>query len=320
MAGQGNAAVFNRARIEQVHQHPLPLLHPNRLPRTESLIVDGVGHRIHFKAVGIGVHHRGLLRLRSAMTVVIIVVHTAGEERFPVAQREKNLLVILPRILPPIDVYEAKLSGVGSAMQIGFGHGVGVVPARSSRTRRKLIAAAATRRDRRRALLLHSIDIGWNQHAVPMHQFRYIRVVDYIHAYGLAFAHPQHRSGRGVVVSDGAQNVVGRELHGNRSDAQGVVGFAGVVVRERVGAGAPIGICCVWASSLAAPACAKAAPPILKKSRRFKRLPPRPDLKKSSHAERERGKHLHGATNYPFSGCVYQTRAGSILVLSRHAR
>src|SRR5580698_5276991 len=39
---------------------------------------------------------------------------------------------------------------------------------------------------------------------------------------------------------------------------------------------------------MAVPACATAAPPIFKKSRRFNRLPPRPDLKKSSHAERWR--------------------------------
>src|SRR5271170_5030844 len=87
------------------------------------------------------------------------------------------------------------------------------------------------------------------------------------------------------------------------------------------GAGAAIGICCVRASSLAAPTCAKAAPPpILKKSRRFKRLPPRPDLEKSSHAETGHGKHLRRATNQSHSGCVYQTRGWAVLVLSRHAQ
>ncbi len=166
-----------------MHQHPLALLHPNRLPRTQRLVVDGVGHRVDFKTVGIGVQDRGLLGLRSAMAVVIIVVHTAGEERLPVAQREKNLLVILARVLAPIDVDEAKLPGIASAVQIGFGHGVRVIPARSGRTRRELIAAPATCRHRRRALLLHPIDIRGNQHAVPVHQFRYIRIVDDIHAY-----------------------------------------------------------------------------------------------------------------------------------------
>ena len=57
----------------------------------------------------------------------------------------------------------------------------------------------------------------------------------------------------------------------------------------------------------------EAALPILKKSRRFKRLPPRPDW-------RNRLTHLRGATNYRLSAFVYQTTAVSILIISSHAR
>ena len=159
MPRQRNAAVFNRARIEQVHQHPLALPHPNRLPCAQRLVVDGVSHRIDFKAGRIGVQNRGFLRLRSGMAIIIIVLHVAGEERFPVAQREKNLPVILAGVFPPVHIDEAKLSGIGPSMQVGLGHGVRVVPARARRTRRKLIAAPAARRHRGGALLLHSIDV-----------------------------------------------------------------------------------------------------------------------------------------------------------------
>src|ERR1700753_338888 len=122
-----------------MHQHPLALLYPDRLPRTQRLVVDGVGHGIDLQPVSVGVQHRGLLRLRSVMTIVVIIVHAAGEERFPVAQGKKDLLVVSSWVVPSVDIDKAELTGIAAAMEVGFGHGVRVIPTRSGRTRCELI-------------------------------------------------------------------------------------------------------------------------------------------------------------------------------------
>ena len=70
------------------------------------------------------------------MTIVVIVVHAAGEERFPVAQGEKDFLVVSSGVVASVYVDETELPGVGATMEIGFGHGVRVIPTRAGRTRR----------------------------------------------------------------------------------------------------------------------------------------------------------------------------------------
>src|SRR5271156_6775232 len=100
------------------------------------------------------------------MTIVVIVVHIAGEERFPVAQAQKDFLVVSSGVVASVYVDEAELSGIGSAMEVGLCHGVRVIPTGTGRTRRELIAPPATRRHGRRALLLHPIDLRGDQHAV----------------------------------------------------------------------------------------------------------------------------------------------------------
>src|SRR5579859_7658761 len=120
------------------------------------------------------------------MTIVVIVVHGAGEEWFPVTQGEKDFLVVSSRIVATVHIDETELSGIATAMEVRFCHGVRVVPTGSGGTRRELIAPPATRRHRRCALFFHTIDVRRDQHTVPMHQFRYIGVVDHVHAYSFA--------------------------------------------------------------------------------------------------------------------------------------
>ncbi len=45
--------------------------------------------------------------------------------------------------------------------------------------------------------------LGRNEHAVPVHELRSVGVVDDLNGDRLAFAHAQHRPGRGAVVADG---------------------------------------------------------------------------------------------------------------------
>ena len=111
-------------------------------------------------------------------------------------------------------------------MEVGHSHGVRVIPARSGRTRRELIAAPALRRDEGGALLLYAVDFGWDEEAVPMDEFGYVGVVDDVHGDWFALAHAEHRPGRDAVVADGAEDASGCELHGHGGDAQGVVGLA----------------------------------------------------------------------------------------------
>ena len=82
------------------------------------------------------------------------------------------------------------------------------------------------RRHKRRTLLFGAIYLRRDQHAVPMHQFRRIGIVDHVHSHRLAFAHPQHGSRRSPVVANGRKNVRAVELHRHRSNAQRVICFA----------------------------------------------------------------------------------------------
>jgi hypothetical protein len=56
-----------------------------------------------------------------------------------------------------------------------------------------------------------------------MHKFRHVGVVDHVYGYGFAFAHSQHRAGRCIVISNGAEDVVWREFDRDGGDAEGIV-------------------------------------------------------------------------------------------------
>ena len=65
--------------------------------------------------------------------VSIHIDHLRGEERLPVTQSEEQLLVVVAGVGRRLDIDEAELAGVGALVQVGHGHGVGVVPARAGR-------------------------------------------------------------------------------------------------------------------------------------------------------------------------------------------
>ena len=89
-----------------------------------------------------------LFRLRAVVGVVVIVFHGGGEERLPIAQGEKELLVVVAGVVAAVDEDEAELAGVGAFVQVVHGHGVGVIPAGAGRAGRELEAAAGRAAER----------------------------------------------------------------------------------------------------------------------------------------------------------------------------
>ena len=81
--------VFDRARVQDVHEQALALLHAKRLAKAESFVVDRIHRRTYFEAVRARVQHGGPFGLRTALGFVVIIHQLGSEERLPVAQREK---------------------------------------------------------------------------------------------------------------------------------------------------------------------------------------------------------------------------------------
>ena len=267
VSGQRDAPIFNRARIQKMNQQPLPFAHADRIARSKRLVVDRVGHRSDFKPIRFRIHHCRLFQQRPVVRIVIIVVHVRREERLPIANREKQFLVVLSRVISAIDIDKSKLPGVCALMQICHGHGMRVVPAAAGRTRSERKAPSPVRLNQRRAFFLGAIDLRRNQHSVPMNQLRRISLVDHINAHRFSFAHPQNRSRRRAVIANGRKNVRRVEFDLNRRNAQCVIRLA-----LRGLACIAIPACaslCPRRIDRAAAACANAAPPSLSNSRRF---------------------------------------------------
>ena len=130
----------------------------------------------------VGVQDGRFFEQRADVSFVVIVLHgiRAGEERLPVAQREKEFLIVLAGIVAAIDVDEAELAGIGALVQVVHGHGVRVVPAGSGRAGSELdsgaVRGAAPSGEPSSSMPSTSAGI---KHAVPMHQLRCVRIVDY---------------------------------------------------------------------------------------------------------------------------------------------
>ena len=89
---------------------------------------------------------------------------------------------------------------------------------------------AAMGGNERGAFLFGAVDVGGNQHAMPVHQLRSIGIVDDVDGGGLAFAHSKERAWGATVVADGGEDMRAVEFDGDRRDAKRVVGFGFVVI------------------------------------------------------------------------------------------
>src|SRR5215469_15083591 len=107
---------------------------------------------------------------------------------------------------------------------------MGVIPAASRRAGRELNAPAAMGGNEWGAFLFGAVDIGGNQHAMPVHQLGSIGIVDDVDSGGLAFAHAEERAWGATVVADGRDDMGAVEFDGDRRDAKRVVsfGFVGI--------------------------------------------------------------------------------------------
>ena len=76
-------------------------------------------------------------------------------------------------------------------------------------------------------LFRRAIDVGRNDLAVPVNEFRRIRVVEQIDRDRHAFAQADQRSRDLAVVADGADGVILRDVGQHRRDAQRYVGGSG---------------------------------------------------------------------------------------------
>ena len=157
------------------------------------------------------------------------------KERLPVADGEKELLVVVTGVGGGLDVDEAELAGIGALVQVGHGHGVGVVPARAEGRGGEAVAALAVGRNDGRAFFVDAVDFGGDGEAVPVDELGGVGVVDDVDGDGLAFLHAQDRAGRGAVVADGGEDAVLGEFDGDGRDAKGDVGRSGRCGGRRVG-------------------------------------------------------------------------------------
>ena len=174
-----------------MHQDALAWTHAQRLPRAQHFVVNRVKRSADFQSVGTLLWSGGFFGHRVVGIRRHFVLIHGSQIGLPFTQREKDLLVVAPRVMRGVDHEKTKLAGVGAAMQIQHGLGVRVVPARTCRFGDELIAPAPMRRYRRCTFFLSSINVRGNEQTVPMHKFRNIRVVDNLYADALALSHPQ---------------------------------------------------------------------------------------------------------------------------------
>src|ERR1700677_680305 len=147
------------AGVEQVHQDALAWTHGEGTPRAPHFVVYRVKRSADFEPVGTlvwggGFFWRRVVRIRRHF----VLIH-GSQIGLPFTQREKDLLVVEPRVIRGIDHEKTKLAGVGAAMQIQHGLGVRVVPPRTCGLGYELIAPAPMRRYRRRTFFLRSINV-----------------------------------------------------------------------------------------------------------------------------------------------------------------
>ena len=92
----------------------------------------------------------------------------------------KNFLVELARIIFRLDVNECELPGIGPSVQVTHRHRMRVDEARSRWLGSELIPKVAARRDYQAVLFSRTIHRRRNNLAVPVNQFRSIRIVEQI--------------------------------------------------------------------------------------------------------------------------------------------
>src|SRR5271163_2150641 len=128
MASQRDAAVFDGTCVEEMNQQALAFADAKWITGSKCLVVDRIGHGTDFQAAGVCVQRGRLLEQRSIMGIVVIVIHGAGEERLPIAQRKEKFLIVLAEVVAALDVDKTKLACISPLMEVSHRHGMRVVP------------------------------------------------------------------------------------------------------------------------------------------------------------------------------------------------
>ena len=139
-------------------------------------------------------------------------------------QREKYFRIVVARFVLGLDIQDAKLASVGTALQIAPSRDVSVIPAGSGRARHKRVSLLAMSRNCGRSLIGDAIYVGGNKETVPVHEFRIRGVVLNFYRDRLAFLQTQDRTRHRAVVSDGLNNPARRGFELDWRDAQREIG------------------------------------------------------------------------------------------------
>ncbi len=172
MARKSDLFIFDRAGVQQMHENALSRLHANGLACAENFVVDRIHHGRNFEAIRPRIEHGRLFGLRRRIVLLVRVHIFTRKKRLPIAQGEKQFLIIVAGIFSGVDHEKTELPGISALMKVITSHGMGVIPAGASGPGGELVAAAAVRRHDRRSFFFGTIDFGGNQQAVPAYEFR----------------------------------------------------------------------------------------------------------------------------------------------------
>ncbi len=153
--GERDPVSLSGAGVEKMEHNALALPNSHRLTRAHDLPVDG-GDGIS------GIHG---------------AVVAGQQAAIPVMEAQKKLLIVTRRIVATLYHQHAVLTAVLSSREIPHCHGVGVIPAESSRTRREGVPYSRTWSDRWSALFHGAVDGGWQKETVPVNNLRAIATV-----------------------------------------------------------------------------------------------------------------------------------------------
>ena len=232
MSRQRKAANLGRAPIQNVEEHALALLHPNRLTVAEHPSVDGeitIPDLISVRhAFGERCFHRGLaggfeFSYLGRRQKILVHVAALTERRLEFFEHEKDFAIVSAGLVPGFDVNRTDLPAVLPREKIGARAIVRVIETKPGGAGSEGDAPHAMRRDERRPLLCRTIDIGRNHLPMPVQLLGRVGVVVDFDRRWLAFLEAQQGAGKMSVVSDRRDDALGSNFHRTCGYVQNVI-------------------------------------------------------------------------------------------------
>src|ERR1019366_5385554 len=231
MAWQSQTANLRSAAIEDMEQHALAVLNPDRLAMAQHATVDGE------QAVAdlVTLRCRGSF-LVGSLCLFLQVRHTGGgrkeiyrhvpaahEERLKLLQCQEYFTVVSTRLMFGFDVDWPDLTAVLSRMQIGACAQMRVIEAETRWPWGKGNATHAVCRNKWRSLFGGTIHVGLKKLPVPVQLFWRVGVVVDIHNHPPAFLQAQKRTGELTIVSGSRKNTLWSHFNQPSADSDRVV-------------------------------------------------------------------------------------------------